>query len=50
MQAFFRETPDEKPWVDFYKCGGCLNCKPLCPARAIEAISRPCDARGRRGW
>ena len=50
MQAFFRETAGEKPWVDFYKCGGCLNCKPLCPARAIESISQPCNGKGRKGW
>jgi Fe-S-cluster-containing hydrogenase component 2 len=50
MKAFFRDPPDEKPWVDFYKCGGCLKCKPLCPANAIEPISHPCDSKARRGW
>jgi Fe-S-cluster-containing hydrogenase component 2 len=50
MKAFFRESPDDKPWVDFYRCGGCLECKPRCPAHAIESIDQPCDGKPRSGW
>ena len=50
MKAFFRESPEDKPWVDFYRCGGCLECKPRCPAHAIESIDQPCDGKPRKGW
>ncbi len=49
-QAIIRESPGEKPWVDFYRCAGCLKCKTVCPAGAIEQISQPCTGRGRMGW
>jgi len=50
MRAIFRESPGEKPWVDFYQCGGCLLCKTRCPAGAIEEITQPCNGKGRMGW
>ncbi len=50
MKAVFREAADEKPWVDFYLCSGCLRCKPVCPAAAIEEITQPCNGWGRMGW
>ena len=49
-QAVIRESPSDKPWVDFYRCAGCLKCKPSCPACAIEEIAQPCTRRGRMGW
>ena len=27
MKAVFREDPNERPWIDFYRCSGCLKCK-----------------------
>ena len=48
--AIFRESPDDKPWVDFFQCNGCLECKPACPAAAIEEISQPCTGKGRMSW
>ena len=48
--AFFREVPEEKPWVDFYRCSGCLKCKPACLHAAIEEIAQPCTGTGRVGW
>ena len=50
MKAVFREQPDERPWVDFYRCSGCLKCKAICVGGAIEEIRHPCDGRGRMGW
>jgi MinD superfamily P-loop ATPase len=50
MKAVFREDPNEQPWVDFYRCSGCLKCKAFCPNDAIEAIRHPCDGRARMGW
>jgi MinD superfamily P-loop ATPase len=50
MKAVFREQADERPWVDFYLCSGCLKCKAVCPAGAVEEIAQPCDGRGRMGW
>jgi Pyruvate/2-oxoacid:ferredoxin oxidoreductase delta subunit len=47
--AVIREQPNEKPWVDFYKCSGCLKCKTWCRNSAVEELSRPCDNSGRRG-
>ena len=50
MRAVFREDPQDGPWVDFYRCSGCLTCKMTCPNGAIEAIAHPCDGRARIGW
>lgn len=49
-QAFFREQPDEPPWIDLYRCRGCLRCLTACPARAITEIVQPCDGHRRPGW
>lgn len=50
MTAAFREHRNEKPWVDFYRCSGCMKCKILCKEKAIEEIRHPCDGKGRMGW
>lgn len=50
MEAVFREPQDAKPWVDFYRCAGCMKCKALCPNQAIAEITHPCDGKGRMGW
>jgi MinD superfamily P-loop ATPase len=50
MKAVFREQASERPWVDFYRCSGCLKCKTICVSEAIEEICHPCDGRGRMGW
>ena len=49
-EAVIREGPADKPWVDFYRCAGCLECKALCRNQAVEEISQPCDGTGRMGW
>jgi Pyruvate/2-oxoacid:ferredoxin oxidoreductase delta subunit len=50
MRAIFREDSKEKPWVDFYRCSGCLRCKVVCQNKAIEEIAHPCDDKGKIGW
>jgi len=50
MKAVLREQNNEKPWVDFYMCSGCLKCKAFCPNHAVEEITHPCDGKGRMGW
>ena len=34
-KALVRENRDEMPWVDAYRCLGCMKCKAACPHRAI---------------
>ena len=50
MQAVFREQAGEQPWVDFYRCSGCLKCKGFCPHHAVDEITHPCDGGRRMGW
>lgn len=48
--AAFRENEIDQPWIDFYQCAGCMKCKSWCQHNAIEAITHPCDGKGRMGW
>ena len=48
--AAFREQPTDQPWVDFYQCAGCMQCKAWCQHGAIAEIAHPCDGKGRMGW
>lgn len=50
MTAVFRESPEDRPWVDFYRCNGCMECKAWCPDHAIDEIAHPCSGGGRMGW
>lgn len=50
MRAVFREEPEQVPWVDFYRCSGCLKCMTLCTHKAVEEIRHPCDGGRRMGW
>ena len=49
-KAIFREDMIYKPWVDFFKCSGCLKCKTVCPYQAIEELTRPCSEKLISGW
>ena len=49
-KAVIKETPDDKPWIDFYLCAGCMKCKVFCPNKAIEEIMQPCDSNRKMGW
>ena len=41
-KAVFREEKSDKPWIDSYKCSGCLKCKPVCKYQALEELTNPC--------
>ena len=49
-KAIIREEPSDKPWVDFYKCRGCMKCVGFCACNAVSEITRPCDGGARMGW
>ena len=48
--AIIREESSDKPWIDFYKCSGCMKCKTYCFNDAINEISHPCDGTAKMGW
>jgi Pyruvate/2-oxoacid:ferredoxin oxidoreductase delta subunit len=50
MEAAFREEESDKPWIDFYRCSGCMKCMVNCPREAVAEISHPCDGKPRMGW
>jgi Pyruvate/2-oxoacid:ferredoxin oxidoreductase delta subunit len=49
-KAILREEKNDKPWIDFYKCSGCLKCKIFCTEKAIEELTRPCSESNKAGW
>ncbi len=49
-EAVIKEASDDKPWIDFYLCAGCMKCKAFCLNNAIEEIVQPCDGNRRMGW
>ena len=50
MHAAFRESEEDGPWVDFYRCSGCLKCKIVCQHGAVIEITQPCTGGGKLGW
>ena len=50
LGAIFREDREDKPWVDFYKCTGCMKCDSTCNGKAIATITQPCSIHGRTNW
>ena len=49
-QAFLREEAGDKPWIDFYRCRGCMHCKTACVNGAIEELVQPCSGGRRMSW
>ena len=50
-RVVIRENPADKPWVDFYRCRGCMKCLNYCPHGAIEELVQPCHNMERKmGW
>jgi len=49
--VLIREKPTDKPWIDFYRCRGCMKCLKCCPNDAIEELVQPCHNMERKmGW
>jgi MinD superfamily P-loop ATPase len=48
--AVIRESKKDKPWIDFYKCSGCLKCMTYCKNDAVMEISHPCSGKAQKGW
>jgi TPP-dependent indolepyruvate ferredoxin oxidoreductase alpha subunit len=49
-KAILRETVQDKPWIDFYQCSGCMKCKTACPHNSVEALLQPCTGTRRMSW
>jgi Pyruvate/2-oxoacid:ferredoxin oxidoreductase delta subunit len=49
-KAIIRENSEEKPWIDFYMCKGCMKCVNYCTNKAVEEIYHPCTGNARKGW
>jgi len=49
-RAVIREDAGDKPWIDFYKCNGCMKCAGFCKNGAVEETSQPCTGAARQGW
>lgn len=45
-----RESPEDQPWIDFYKCRGCMKCQVYCEFGAVEELTQPCDGTKRMSW
>lgn len=48
--AIIRETEEDKPWIDFYQCRGCMKCLNYCQYNAVEEITHPCTGKPGMGW
>lgn len=48
--AIIRESMEDKPWVDFYKCRGCMKCIGYCPNSAVGEMTHPCNGSPSQGW
>ncbi len=50
MGAIYREDPADKPWIDLYRCSGCMKCKNFCPHQAVQEILQPCNGKPKNAW
>lgn len=49
-KAIIREEAEQIPYVDFYKCSGCMKCKNYCHNNAVLEVSQPCTGKAKAGW
>ncbi len=49
-KAIIRESIEDKPWIDFYRCSGCMKCLGFCKNEGIREVYQPCDGKARSGW
>lgn len=40
--AIIREEECDKPWIDTYRCRGCMKCLAYCSYRAVGEVTNPC--------
>jgi len=50
QNVIIREDKADKPWIDFYKCRGCMKCKQFCENGAILEEIKPCDPSAMTSW
>ena len=50
QKAVIKEDDSDKPWIDFYKCRGCMKCKAYCNNNAIIEETKPCDGGFSQTW
>jgi len=49
-KAIIREEQTDMPWIDFYKCRGCMECKLFCRHGSVLEEAKPCDRNSLRSW
>ena len=49
-KAVIREDKTDKPYIDFYKCRGCMKCKQYCKYSSILEETKPCDRNFLKSW
>ena len=49
-KAIIREEKTDKPWVDFYKCRGCMKCRKFCEHSAVIEALKPCNGGFASSW
>ena len=50
QKAIILEEKNDMPWIDFYKCRGCMKCKQLCKNSAVLEEIKPCDGSFSPSW
>jgi len=50
QKAVIPEEKNDKPWINFYKCRGCMKYKTLCKNGAVLEETKPCDEKFTKSW
>ena len=50
QKAVILEEKNDTPWIDFYKCRGCMKCKQFCENGSVLEEIKPCDGNSLRSW
>jgi len=50
QKAVILEDKNNIPWIDFYKCRGCMKCKLYCKQGSVFEETKPCDGRFSPSW
>jgi len=49
-KAVILEEKNDTPWIDFYKCRGCMKCKQYCKHSSVLEEIKPCDGKSATSW